>query len=120
MLVEIEPGIVPTGVYAINRLGLSTQVPLNVVYLTDGAARKIKVGNRTITFRKTTPKNIAAVGEISRLAIQALRTIGKNNITEAVIKQIQISRYYKKHLLTLDLATWISKFGIQLQMTRTL
>jgi ribosomal protein S19E (S16A) len=90
--------IVPTGVYALNRLGLSTQVPLNVVYLTDGAARKIKVGNRTITFRKTTPKNIAAVGEISRLAIQALRTLGKNKITDAEIKQIQ--QILKKEKIT--------------------
>ena len=36
--------------YALNQLGLSTQVPLNVVYLTNGAARKIKIVNRTITF----------------------------------------------------------------------
>jgi hypothetical protein len=81
--------IVPTGIYALNRLGLSTQIPLKVVYLTDGAARKIKVGNTTITFKKTTPKNVMAVGEISRLAIQALRTIGKENATEDEIKKIQ-------------------------------
>ncbi|HLF63488.1 MAG TPA: DUF6088 family protein [Saprospiraceae bacterium] len=81
--------IVPTGSYALNRLGLSTQIPLNVVYLTDGAARKIKIGNRSITFKKTTPKNVAAVGEISGLAIQALRAIGKENVTEEEIKKIQ-------------------------------
>jgi len=81
--------IVPTGDYALNRLGLSTQIPLNIIYLTDGAARKIKVGNTSITFKKTTPKNVAAVGEISRLAIQALRTIGKENVTPGEIKKIQ-------------------------------
>lgn len=81
--------IVPTGLFALNKLGLSTQVPMNVIYLTDGAARKIKIGNRIITFKKSTPKNVAAVGEISRLVIQALRTIGKNNITEDEIKKIQ-------------------------------
>ncbi|MBN2282206.1 MAG: hypothetical protein JXQ65_16610 [Candidatus Marinimicrobia bacterium] len=81
--------IVPTGIYALNKLGLSTQVPLNIVYLTDGAARKIKVGKNTITFKKTTPKNVAAVGEISKLAIQALRTIGKDNVTKAEIEKIQ-------------------------------
>ena len=69
--------IVPTGVYALNRFGLSTQVPLKVIFLTDGAARKIQIGNTRITFEKTTPKNVAAVGEISRLTIQALRSIGK-------------------------------------------
>lgn len=81
--------IVPTGVYALNRLGLSTQVPLNVVYLTDGAARKIKIGKRTITFKKTTPKNVAAIGEISTLAIQALRTLGKDKVTTNEIEKIQ-------------------------------
>lgn len=81
--------IVPTGVYALNRLGLSTQVPMNVVYLTDGAARKIKIGKRTIKFKKATPKNVATVGEISGLAIQALRTIGKDNATADEIKKIQ-------------------------------
>ena len=81
--------IVPTGIYALNRLGLSTQVPLNIIYLTDGAARKIKIGNYSIIFKKTTPKNVAAVGEISRLAIQALRTIGKENLTQDEIKKIQ-------------------------------
>ena len=81
--------IVPTGVYALNRLGLSTQMPLNIIYLTDGTARKIKIRNNTITFKKTTPKNVAAVGEISRLVIQALRTIGKENVTEEELKKIQ-------------------------------
>ena len=35
--------IVPTGVYALNRLGLSTQVPMNIIYLTDGSARRFFV-----------------------------------------------------------------------------
>ncbi|MDP1727206.1 MAG: DUF6088 family protein [Bacteroidota bacterium] len=80
--------IVPTGIYALNRLGLSTQVPLNVVYLTDGAARKIKIGKRSITFKKSTPKNVSAIGELSRLAIQALRTIGKDKVTSTEIEKI--------------------------------
>ena len=47
--------------YRLNELGLWTQVPLNVVYLTNGAARKIKIVNHTITFKKTTPKYLAAM-----------------------------------------------------------
>jgi hypothetical protein len=70
-------------------LGLSTQVPLKVVFLTDGTERKIKVGSTSITFKKTTPKNVATVGEISRLAIQALRTIGRENVTKDEIEKIQ-------------------------------
>ena len=74
--------IIPTGALALNALGLSTQVPMSVIYLTDGVARKIDLGARTITFKKTTPKNLTAIGKISRLVIQALKEIGKDNLTE--------------------------------------
>jgi hypothetical protein len=80
--------IVPTGVLALNALGLSTQVPMNVVYLTDGAARKIDLGRRKIVFKKATPKNLAAIGKISSLVIQALKEIGKDKVTESEIKII--------------------------------
>ena len=59
------------------------------MYLTDGAARKLRIGKRTITFKKTTPKNVAALGEISSLVIQALRTIGKDMATKDELNKIQ-------------------------------
>lgn len=80
--------IVPTGAYALNALGLSTQVPMNVVFLTDGSARKIKVGKRTILFKKTSPKNLAAKGNISKLVIQAMKTIGKDNVKDSEVEKI--------------------------------
>lgn len=80
--------IVLTGVQALNKLGLSNQVPMKVVYLTDGATRTVKVGKRTITFKKTSPKNLLTQGEISSLAIQALKTIGQKNIDNETIKKI--------------------------------
>ena len=87
--------IVPTGSLALNALGLSTQVPLNVVYLTDGSARKIDLGKRKIIFKKTSPKNLAAIGPISKLAIQALKEIGKDNLKESE-KQIIIEHLKKE------------------------
>lgn len=80
--------IVPTGILALNALGLSTQVPMNLVYLTDGAARTIQIGKRKIVFKKTSPRNLAAIGSISSLAIQALREIGKDKVTEDEINSI--------------------------------
>ena len=71
----------PTGSYALNALGLSTQVPMNIVLLTDGSPREIKVGKRKIKFKKTTPKNLMAKGKISRLVIQALKEIGNGKVT---------------------------------------
>ena len=85
---------VPTGSYALNALGLSTQVPMNIVLLTDGSPRVINVGKRTIKFKKTTPKNLLAKGKISRLAIQALKEIGNGKVTEE--EEEKILRLLKK------------------------
>lgn len=93
--------IMPTGILALNALGLSTQVPMNVVYLTDGAARKIDLGKRKILFKKTAPKNLAAIGKISSLAIQALKVIGKDNIKETE-KQIILKHLYQEEPYRLE------------------
>lgn len=91
--------IVSTGVLALNALGLSTQVPMNVVYLTDGAARKIDLGKRKILFKKSAPKNLSAIGKISSLVIQALKEIGKDNCTEneiqIILKQLAKEETYR-------------------------
>jgi hypothetical protein len=79
---------VPTGSYALNALGLSTQVPMNIVLLTDGSPREIKVGKRKIKFKKTTPKNLLAKGKISQLVIQALKEIGNGKVREDEEKKI--------------------------------
>ncbi len=80
--------IIPTGVQALNLLGLSTQVPMKLVYLTDGAQRNIAIGNQSIKFKKTSPKNLAAKGEISGLVVQALREIGKGRASDEQLKII--------------------------------
>ena len=91
--------IVPTGILALNALGLSTQVPMNVVYLTDGAARKIDLGKRKILFKKSAPKNLSAIGKISSLVIQALKEIGKDKCTEneiqIILKQLTKEEPYR-------------------------
>ena len=79
---------VPTGSYALNALGLSTQVPMNIVLFTDGSPREIKVGKRKIKFKKTTPKNLMAKGKISRLVIQVLKEIGNGRVNETEEKKI--------------------------------
>jgi len=81
--------IIPTGIKALNQLGLSNQIPMNIIFLTDGTARTIVVGKRTLKFKRTTPKNLAVKGEITSLVIQALKEIGKNNITEEQLNRIK-------------------------------
>lgn len=72
--------IIPTGSYALYKLGLSTQIPMNVVYLTDGSARKIIIGKQKITLKKTSPKNLATNHKLSNLIIKGLKELGKNII----------------------------------------
>ncbi|MCX6226126.1 MAG: DUF6088 family protein [Bacteroidia bacterium] len=88
--------VVPTGILALNALGLTTQVPMNVVYLTDGTARTITIGKRKIIFKTTTPRNLSAIGKISSLVIQALREIGLEQTSD---KEIEI---VLKHLAKED------------------
>jgi hypothetical protein len=104
---------VPTGSYALNALGLSTQVPMNIVLLTDGSPREIKVGKRKIKFKKTTPKNLLAKGKISRLVIQALKEIGNGKVTmEEELKIIELLKKEDEKDLKHDIAlapVWIQK-----------
>lgn len=91
--------IAPTGVFALYQLGLTTQVPLNLVYLTDGAQRDIKVGNRKIKFKKTSPKSFAIKNPLLHLIVQALREMGQKNLEAAFLNKIQ------KSILKLDKKT---------------
>jgi hypothetical protein len=81
--------IIPTGSYALFKLGLSTQIPMNVVYLTDGSARKIQVGKQKITFKKTSPKNLAIKHKLSSLIIQGLKELGEQEVDEKIKGQLK-------------------------------
>lgn len=78
--------IVPTGIYALNRLGFSTQIPMNIIYLTDGSERKLNLNNGTsIQFKYTAPKNLAFKSQLAMLLTFAFKTIGKENITQEML-----------------------------------
>jgi len=65
-------------------LGLSTQIPLRAVYLTDGSPRKIMLGNRSITFKKKSPRALGMKGKLSSLVVMALQELGKEGITNEI------------------------------------
>ena len=79
----------PSGAYAANLLGLTEQVPMRVVFLTDGATRRVRVGATTIELRRTTPRNMATSGRLSGMVIQALRAVGQRNITPERIARLR-------------------------------
>jgi len=78
----------PSGAYAANLLGLSTQVPMKVVYLTDGRTRTVQIGKRQIILKHTTPRNMATAGKSSGLVIQALRHLGRKNVDQQIIARL--------------------------------
>lgn len=83
--------IAPTGVLALYLLGLTTQVPLKAIYLTDGSQREIKIGNRTIKFKRTAPKSFAIKDELLHLIVQAFKETGQKEVTESFLLNMQSS-----------------------------
>ena len=106
--------IQPTGAYAANLLGLSTQVPAKIVYLTDGLSRLVCVGDMEIRLQHTTTRNMATAGRISGLVIQALRHLGAKHVDDTIICILKrkLRTEDKKQLLK-DIAfapAWISDY----------
>ena len=75
----------PAGAHAANVLGLSTQVPVRVVFLTDGRSRRVQLGKQHIVLKHTTPRHMATAGRLSGTVIQALRWLGKRHVNDATI-----------------------------------
>lgn len=110
--------ILPTGATALNMLGLSTQVPMNPTFLTSGSARMVKLGNRTITFKRAVPRNFAFKGEKRKLIVQALKAIGENGMTDEDYRNVQtlILRFPETESLQEDLPampTWIRRIFVK-------
>lgn len=79
----------PTGAYAANLLGLSTQIPLRIELYTSGPKKVIQFGNQEIILKPTTPKNRIGAGTKAGLILHALRQLGKDNVTTGMIDQIR-------------------------------
>ncbi len=79
----------PSGAYASNLLGLSEQVPAKVTFLTDGPARRIKLGRQEIILQHTTPRNMATAGKKSGMILQALRYLSKRHINNRHIAHLR-------------------------------
>lgn len=80
--------IMPTGDTALNILGFSTQVPMNAVYITNGAKRKVKVGERNIVFKNAVQKNFQFKGKLLPLIIIALKELGESRVTDEIRNKI--------------------------------
>jgi hypothetical protein len=83
--VRIQQG----GAHAAHALGLTDQVPMRVIYLTDGRPRKLTIGNLPVTIKRAAHRTMATAGRPSGDVIQALRWLGRRHIDDAVISQLR-------------------------------
>lgn len=107
--------ILPTGETAQNLLGLSTQVPTRYVYLTSGSSRRIVLREQTITLKRSVPRNFACKNDFMATLIQALKSIGKDNVTDEHRQTIAglLQRHLDEKTYIVDLKTapiWVRKF----------
>lgn len=92
--------IVPEGAWAANLLGLSTQVPAKIIYLTDGPTKEMVIGRRSIRFKHARPKALAGLEGKLALVVQALRYLGKESVGT---REVEILRDKLSHKEKLDL-----------------
>ena len=83
--------VTPTGALALNALRLSTQVPAKPEFLTAGPSRTIYVRNLPIRLKNASARRFRIQNPAVRLIIEALRTIGRDQVTDAIIDTIRSS-----------------------------
>ena len=104
--------IIPSGNTALNMLGLSTQVPAQWEYVSDGPYKEYNIDDKTsIRFRHTANKEITKISHDAALLIQALKAIGKDNMNRKTIRKIssEIAKERKLEILkeTQYTTSWI-------------
>ena len=105
--------IAPCGDVALNKLHLSTQVPVVWSYISDGPYREYRIESITISFKHRTNRDISGMSPITILVIEALKTLGQNSVDDSTITILrnQLSKEDKKVLLleSTSSASWIYK-----------
>jgi hypothetical protein len=81
--------IKPSGQYALNKVGLSTQVPMKLVFQTTGNSKNIKIGKSTIVFKSTTAKKLSMKGEITSLLFLGLEDLDLQKLSSIQINRIK-------------------------------
>ena len=81
--------IYPSGNYALNILGLSTQVPSKYTYISSGPYKTYEFEGVIIEFKHASLKETNSFSYNTNLVIQALKILGKDNVTIKVLKKIK-------------------------------
>ena len=81
--------VLPSGMTALNVLGLSTQVPMKYSYLTTGSERTTKLKNQEIRLKRGVPKNFCYKTKLIALLVQALKALKQQNVGQEDIQVIR-------------------------------
>ena len=81
--------IAPCGDIALNKLRLSTQVPMVWSYISDGPYRDYDLDKTRISFKHRTNRDISHMSTITIMVIEALKSIGKDNVDGEVISTLK-------------------------------
>ncbi|WP_434335180.1 DUF6088 family protein [Mycoplasma capricolum subsp. capricolum] len=106
--------IAPFGIACLNILGLSTQVPAKMIYVSNGKNKTYKIQKREIEFKKVNNKEISNMSLKTKIVIQAIKEIGKNELNQKDINKIQnqLSDTEKQNLLkeAKNTTAWIYEY----------
>lgn len=77
-----------SGARAANALGLTTQVPARLTFLTDGTPRSRRVGRQIIELKRAAPRKLRGAGTTAGTVLQALRYLGPEGVDERVVRHL--------------------------------
>ena len=81
--------ILPTGDTALNLLGLSTQVPAQYQYFSDGPSRRYTWQGGMLVFKHRTNKETTILSPRTALLVQALKCLGESGIDSKSMVTLQ-------------------------------
>ena len=98
------------GAIAVNRLGISTQIPMTEIYYTTGHSRELRIGGSKVKFVHTSNKAMfeSKIPEVG-MAVAAMQYLGKELVNENVVKCIRTKLTEEQYalLINLPLTAWM-------------
>ena len=119
---KFEWHIAPYGDTALNRLGVDSQVPSVVRYVSDGPYRTYQYGPYTIEFRHTANRDLSRLNPVAATVVQALKALGKNGVTEEkldiISSRLDDSQMDKLASETHNATAWVREAVREMQSRR--
>jgi uncharacterized protein DUF6088 len=101
--------LIPAGAWAANLLGLSTQVPAKIIYLSDGPSKRVPLDRRMLHFKHARPHVFRERGGKPAIVIEALRHLGKEHVDRKAVLRLKnaLSDSEKRRLIK------ATRFGVE-------